>query len=182
MNAVKIFNQQKEVFDLEFGTLYFVFSSISGLQKDFFIKNSGDENKIIFINSFFEGAIKVPIYMGKNQYDQDKVKKLKKEFDVDEFDIGQYGIFNNMLYVMLSELTNGDVMVVETTGLDEMSIIKLAKHSFTLTERNKSKLIITIQNNLARIKYPPFQLEKINMDKIENFENWYNTIGETTIE
>ncbi|WP_259071878.1 hypothetical protein HDF24_11430 [Mucilaginibacter sp. X4EP1] len=155
-------------FKFKYGKLYLFFSNELGIQGDVF---NAIAEKVSFINSFFKSAIKVPIYFEENKKELLKIKDDINISGTFPFRLEEYGLFDEILLVLLAELKKVNIAIVETTGLNESSIIKLIKFSFLYLELNPEKSIILIDNNYSNVNTKIIlKIDKENIDK--NLDEW----------
>lgn len=156
--------ESEENFNYKFeqGKAYFFISNEPGVQENIF-KNI--EN-ISFINSFFESAIKVPIYFERNKKELLKLKDDINDSNIFLIKLEEHGYFDRILLVALAKLKKVKIAIVETTGLTEASIIKLIKCSFLYLELNPDKSIILVDNNYSDMNLKMiFKIDKENLGK-----------------
>jgi hypothetical protein len=173
MNITIKIGTTKIVEELTLGSLYFVASSISGIQKILFNKY---QKEISFINSYFDNAIKVPQYLEKNIITLESVKVLQDYFSIPSLLIESYGLYNQLVFVTLKELTKKDIVVIETTGLATDSIIGFFHFFNHFTNSHKDKMIIIVQIQPIGLSYPEFKLKNISQDGLKDFDFWLKNI------
>lgn len=113
-----------EISNHSFGSAYYVLATPDHVVSSIF----DNDNQIRFINCPFKEAIKVPFYI------QEKGKKFGDQI-IDEIQAlitfkiktGSEEHFTNLIVVLFSELKVHDIVFLETTGLSELSIIKLMR-------------------------------------------------------
>src|SRR5689334_3366215 len=94
--------------------VYFVFSSIKGIQESLF------ENvpmEVSFINSFFDSAHKVIPYLKINNLSKDRIEELYDLFGIEDKNKTGNGFLGQICAVLLNEIKNKNLVIVETTGL-----------------------------------------------------------------
>jgi hypothetical protein len=126
--------------DLYFGNVYLMFTAELGIQEQLF---SEYKDQVSFINSPFEGAITIAEYY---RLDSDILLKytelINSMVTYPPVDGSEY--LDKILVIVLSQLAEKNLIVIETTGMGENSIIRLTNYSLYLLQRFKDKMIIII--------------------------------------
>ncbi len=156
---------------LYFGHIYLVFSCKKDIQKKIFGK--GLKN-VCFINSPFKGAIKVPIYIRKHKINPKKIEYLKEHFRIPFLKIDKYGFYNQMIFVLLNELIQNDIVVVEATGLAKHSINYFIEFSNNFLRLNKNKMIVLFQIKSHNLSISKFIIEDLSETGIKGYSNILN--------
>jgi len=161
----------KPNYKFEYGEVYIFFLNKLGAQENIF---TGTAGSICFINSFFKGAIKVPIYFERNKRELLKEKNIINGSNMFPFKLEEHGFFDKILIVSLAKLKKVDIAVIETTGLTNASIAKLIKCSFLFLKQNPEKLVVLVDNNYSDMLINIIvKIDKENIDK--DLDEWLPT-------
>lgn len=77
-----------------------------------------------------------------------------------------------VVFVMLNELINHEVIIVETTGLASDSIGYLIRFCYDFLIINRDKLIVLMHPEHQRVKYPEYLLLELDDIKVMNSIGW----------
>jgi hypothetical protein len=126
--------------ELEFGNIYLMFSAEPGIQQKLL---SSYKDHVSFINSPFNGAITIAYY-----YEIESGNRLKHIELINDMmvypPIDGCEYLDKVLVIAISQFAENNIIVIETTGMGEDSIIRLTNYCLKLLERFKDKLIIII--------------------------------------
>jgi hypothetical protein len=155
-------------YKFEYGNVYIFFSDEPGIQEKFF---SSASEKVFFINSFFKSAIKVPTYFEKNKRKLLEMRSVLNASNMFPLMLGDYGIYDKILLILLAELKTAKNVVIETAGLSEASIVNLISFSSMLMKLNSDKLIVLVDNNYSDMNLKLImKIEESNIGK--NLIDW----------
>lgn len=154
---------------LAFGCLYMILTSVPGIQRRLFPTS---EMPVAHINSFFEEAIKVPIYISKNKFNASRIDYLKQRFNLSDLSLSDRSLYEQIVFVLLNELDKYDVVVVQTTGLAYDSIDYLIKFCYDLLIVNRNKLIVLVHPEHLKVKYPEYLLLELDEVKARDAIGW----------
>ncbi|WP_419868357.1 hypothetical protein [Chryseobacterium sp. CT-SW4] len=167
---ISIFNKN---IDLEIGNMYIIFNNHHLLQDD-----KLDQSKDIFyINLPHQNSIKISKYVESKKLSIDTYEKLIKKYNLKFIEPREVqDIFNQLIYIVISEIENYDILIIGTMGLSFESIKLILQELINIAERYK-KIIILVQDTSKDIDV----FEKIDELKIKNFESWYvNNSGDNS--
>lgn len=147
-------------YEVQFGKLYLLNTPIVGIQKELF-KPIDRKYKLAFINSPFEGAIRIVPYLKKHREGLN-FKELIHLNKLDGLKIheGEPGL-NYILLVVLNELLEKDILLIETTGLDLMSTEFLLDKLKQIIVSKPDKLIVIVQNEYIGMSFHDIELIEI---------------------
>ena len=152
---------------LNYGHLYLILTSVPGVQSQIFSLSKG---AIAHINSFFEGAHKVPPYATK--FTSKRVEYFRSKFNVPNLLLTNNSFYEQIVFVMLNELDVNNIAIVETIGLSNDSISYLINFCYSFLNINKDKLIVLIHPEHQRVEYPEFLLFELDDEKVRDTTGW----------
>jgi len=154
---------------LIYGHLYLILTSIPGIQGQLFPTS---QIWVSHINSFFREAIKVPIYIRKNKFGSPQIDYLRQRFNLPDLALRDSSLYEQIVFVLLNELDYHDIVVVQTTGLANDSIGYLIRFCYDFLTINRDKLIVLIQPEHLRVKYPEYLLLELDEIKVRDVIGW----------
>ncbi|MEZ2440278.1 hypothetical protein AB6805_01050 [Chitinophaga sp. RCC_12] len=154
---------------LNFGSLYMILTSIPGIQRQLF---STSQPPVSYINSFFQGATKVSAYISRKKFNFTGIDYLRQRFNLPDLSLSDSSFYEQIVFVILNELDNHEVVVVETTGLANDSIGYLIRFCYDFLIVNQDRLIVLVHPEHQRVKYPEFRLFELDDTIVRDVASW----------
>lgn len=154
---------------LTYGCLYMILTSLPGIQRQLF---PASQIPVSYINSFFEEAIKISSYTNKKKFSSLRINYLRERFNLQYLPLNDDSFYEQIVFVILNELDNHDVIVVETTGLANDSIGYLIRFCYDFLSVNQDKLIVLVHLEHRRVKYPEYLLLELDDVKVGDAIGW----------
>lgn len=154
---------------LTYGCLYMILTSVPGIQRQLF---PASQIPVSYINSFFKEAVKVPAYISKKKFNSARIDYLRQRFNLPGLSLSDNSFYEQVVFVILNELDNHEVIIVETTGLANDSIGYLIKFCYDFLGVNRDKLIVLVHPEHQRVKYPEYLLLELDEVKVMDTIGW----------
>jgi len=154
---------------LTYGCLYMILTSVPGIQRQLF---PASQMPVSYINSFFKEAVKVSNYISRKKFDPARIDYLRQRFNLPDLSLSDNSLYEQVVFVILNELDNHEVIVVETTGLANDSISYLIRFCYDFLILNKDKLIVLVHPEHQRVKYPEFLLIELDDVNVRDVRDW----------
>ncbi|UKB84851.1 hypothetical protein LF887_04235 [Chryseobacterium sp. MEBOG06] len=125
--------------------------------------------KVFYINLPNENSINLSNYTNNKDLSVNVYKKLIDKYNLELIKPRQIiDIFNKLIYAIINEIENYDVLVIGTMGLDFDSIKLMIQELINISKSYK-KTFIFVQETTKNIN----TFEKVTQLKLKDFENWY---------
>jgi len=152
-----------------YGSLYLILTSVPGLQRQLFPTS---QMPVSHINSFFKGAVKISTYIGKEKFNPARIDYLRQRFNLPDLSLSDNSFYEQIVFVILNELDNHEIIVVETTGLANDSIGYLVRFCYDFLIVNRDKLIVLVHPEHQRVKYPEYLFLELDDAKVGDAIGW----------
>ncbi|PSL47421.1 hypothetical protein CLV51_102268 [Chitinophaga niastensis] len=154
---------------LTYGCLYMILTSVPGIQSRLFPTS---QMPVSHINSFFMGALKVSNYISKKKFNPARIDYLRQRFNLPDLSLSDNSFYEQLVFVILNELDNNEVIVVETTGLANDSIGYLIRFCYGFLIVNRDRLIVLVHPEHQRVQYPEYLLLELDDVKVGDVTSW----------
>jgi hypothetical protein len=152
------------------GKLYFLFSSVPDIQQQLF---SDYRTEVSFMNSPFNEAIKVPHYIKKGNFTEQRIQYLEQVQNVTLREPNAYKLIDQIILVMLDQLLDKDILVVEAAGVSVDSIEYCAKVSKELLAGKENKIIVIVLIQPFGKICPKIKIEEVTAENLNSFYTWF---------
>lgn len=159
-------NLEGKIRNIEKGSFYFLFTKELGIHQYLF-----ERKEVVFINSFFDGAIKIPYYIEKHPFSKAKISSLKAKFNLNKVYIDNIGLLNQIIFTMLNEAVKNDTLIVETTGLANHSIEYFFDFVINFIINNPKKTLYIVHHSNINFENSLFIIDK--NDCFSDLQNAY---------
>lgn len=156
-----------DILDFDTGGVYFLLSRIPEVQRHIFEQKSN----ISFINSPFQEAIKVPVFIKKKSksFVSDIINEINA-LKISNNRIDRFSLYEQIVIILYDQMKNKDIVVIETTGLDELSIIRLLNFTVNLSKVFTQKIIFIVENRLPIKDNSNIIVQSVNAQFVNSIE------------
>ncbi|MDR2238571.1 MAG: hypothetical protein LBE92_20775 [Chryseobacterium sp.] len=158
---ITIFNEK---IDLESGNVYVTFSDLS---EECLL---ADEKNTFYINLPSKKSFKISQYIRKKDLSIEAYKKLIEKYNLKFIQPREIiDMFNELVYIIINEIENHDVLVIGTPGLAFDSIKIIFQELIRIAE-NYNKIFILVGHTTVSAE---IELEIVNDLKLKDFQYWF---------
>lgn len=163
-----------EPFTLKDGLLYFINSPEIGIE-EFLIKGKTLNSKAGRINFDSEIAVKVGTHFKNGKIDISHLKRLLRVFEIESS--AKSNLTGAFKIAIMEGFTTYDFLFINRIGLSNTSLFELIEFLRLLLQKNKNKSALIVQYNAVNTNWP-FAFKEINLNEVNEFKTWLETMEE----